>query len=577
MPQAVAAVAAWATAEFVAITGSTSLIAASAVYASVYAATAYAAYTGLNYGLTAIQGGGAPSSSSQGQLVSNAAAVAPNRHVIGRARVAGVTAWQGSFAWRQSDELNQGFGQAQVLSSTPITEIEGFYSADVLLEGVAAKYPYAITPPFHAVPVDIPDTLAANMLPYNKDQDANQSRLYYRGTIGSDPGERDPLLGFFADMPWQPLISSPNPDAPGDVKFWPDTNRADGLAMLYSAAFQDVNSFPQGPPRMSAVVKGIKAYDPRDVDQDVDDPETWAFTQNPAILAAWYVTRPFSFNVPYSDINLEALIAAANACDVQVETFASTGAAGDPPMEPRFFCGGEIVENDSRDATLAAICASMAGSWCVVGGTWYFYAGAYSEPTETIDGSWIMRNVEFTAQRSRLQLYNTVQGSFVSEARRWQAAPFPQVQDPALLALDNGVEIYETADLAFVQSHTVAQRVTLIELRRTHKPRSFKFETPIGFAMRLTTGMTVSLTQADYGIDDVPFRVTSWELGEQDESGQIWATITLDEDGADIYDVDLADLQDADALSPPDPEGGGLDTGSAPADPPTGDGETVVL
>lgn len=577
MPQAFAAVAAWATAEFVAATATTSLIAASAVYATVYAATAYAAYTGLNYGLQAINGGGAPSSSTQGQLVANAAPIAANRHIIGRARTAGVTAWQGSFSWKEGDDLNLGFGQAQVLSSTPVTEIETIFAADIELEGIQAKYKLG---PFAGLAVDIPDTLAANMLPYNKDQPVvGQSRLYYRADPGAAVGTRDPLLGFFADASWQPLVTSPDPAVSDLVPFWPDDARGDGLAMLYSAAYQDVNSFPQGPPRMSAVIKGIAAFDPRDVDQDADDEETWAFTQNPAILAAWYVTRPFSFAVPYSDINLQALIAAANACDVMVPTYPSTGVDDSDPMEPRFYCGGEIVENDSRDATLAAICASMAGSWCVIGGEWFFYAGAYSEPTEAIDDAWIMRSVEFTAQRSRLQLYNTVTGSFVSEARRWQAAPFPQVQDPALLALDNGVEIIETVDLPFVQSHTVAQRVVLIELRRTHKPRTFKFETPLGFAMRLVTGQTVSLTQQFYGIDDVPFRVVSWELGEQDGSGQIWATITLDEDGSDIYDVSLDDLEDADGLSSPGDDPGDIPTesGVAPDDPPSGEGGTVTL
>jgi hypothetical protein len=572
MPQAIAAVAAYATAEFIALTASTSVLAASAVYATVYAATAFAVYTGINYGLSAIQGGGgAPDPRSQGQLVSSTAPVSANRHVIGRARVAGVTAWQGSFAWNgprpvgggELDILNKGFGQAQVLSSTPITEIEGIYAADILLTGVAETYTGANV------------ALAANMLPYNKSQPAGQSRLYYRSTVGAAIGTRDTLLGWFADQSWQPQISSPDPATPGDVPFYSPTARGDGLAMLFSAAYQDVDSFPQGPPRMSAVVKGVAVFDPRDPDHDSADPDTWAFTQNPALLAAWYVTRPFSFDAHYSEIDTDALIAAANACDEVVATFSSTGSS----TEARFYCGGEITEEDNRDSTLAAICASMAGSWCIVGGMWFFYAGVYSEPTLAIDDTWIMRGIEFTAQRSRLQLYNTVNGSFVSEARRWQASPYPQVQDPALLALDNGIEIIEKTELAFVQSHTVAQRVILIELRRTHKPRSFKFEAPLGYAMRLAVGMTVALTQTPYGITDIPFRVSSWELTQQDDTGQIWATITLDEDGADIYDIGIGQLTDAPALADPDPINGDGEPadGGDPTTPPTGTGESVVV
>lgn len=572
MPQAIAAVAAWATAEFIAATATTSLIAASAVYAAAYVATSYAVYAGLNYALSAV-GGGGPNPQTQGQLVSSKQAVAANRHVIGRARVAGVTGWQGSFAWKSGDDLNKGFGQVQVLSATPITEIEAVLAADIELIGTAAIHQWGGPFDLNA----IPDTLAANMAPYNLNQITGVSRLYYRSSIGAEIGTRDPLLGYFADQIWQPLISSPDPAVPGDVPFYSIDARGDGLATLASAAYEDVSSFPQGPPRMSAVVKGIKCFDPRGTGQDPTDSSTWEFSQNPALLAAWYVTRPFSFAADYDHIDTETLIAAANACDEEVETFESTGAAGDPPMEPRFFCGGEVSEDDNRDLTLQAIIASMAGSWCVSGGVWFFYAGVYAEPTIDIDETWIMRSVIFTAQRSRLQLYNTVNGSFVSEARRWQAAPYPQVQDPAILAADNGVEIIETSDMAYVQSHTVAQRVALIGLRRTHKPRSFKFETPLGFALRLIIGQTVALTQIGYGIDDVPFRVASWELSTQDDTGEIWVTVNLDEDGADIYDATIADLTDAAALNAPDPPVFGSDAPPDPSDPPGGEGESVIV
>jgi hypothetical protein len=303
--------------------------------------------------------------------------------VIGRARVAGVTAWQGSFAWNgprpvgggELDVLNKGFGQAQVLSSTPITEIEGIYAADILLTGVAETYTGANV------------ALAANMLPYNKSQPAGQSRLYYRSTIGAAIGTRDTLLGWFADQSWQPQISSPDPASPGDVPFYSPTARGDGLAMLFSAAYQDVDSFPQGPPRMSAVVKGVAVFDPRDPDHDCRGSGHLGLYPEPG-AAGRLVRHPALFlRRPYSEIDLDALIAAANACDEEVATFSSTGST----TEPRFYCGGEITEEDNRDSTLAAICASMAGSWCIVGGMWFFYAGVYSEPTLAIDDTWIMR------------------------------------------------------------------------------------------------------------------------------------------------------------------------------------------
>lgn len=567
MPPAIAAVASWATAQIIAATAITSLAAAQAVWYAAYAAVSFAAYTGLNYALSAF--GGKPTPLSQGQLVANTAPVTANRHVFGRMRVAGVMGWQGSFAWKDGDEENHGYGQVQVLSSTPITEVEQVLAADLELVGTVETYTGEAV------------ALAANMEPYTKDQPAGQSRLYYRTDVGSAVGLRDPLMGWFADQSWQPLITSPNAAIGTPVRFYDVNARGDGLAKLSSAAYEDVVSFPQGPPRMSAVVKGVKVFDPRDPGQSADDPNTWNFSTNAALIAAWYVTRPFGFAVDYSDVDMELLILSANACDEMVQTFASTGAAGDPPMEPRYSCGGEAVEDDSRDQTLAAIVAAMAGGWCVSGNRWYFYAGVYMEPTVQVDDTWIMRNIEFTAQRSILQLFNTVNGSFMAEARRWQPAPFPQVQDPTILAADNGIEIVQTFDLAYVQSHTQAQRCMLIELRRTHKPRSLKFECPLGYAMRVIVGQTVGLTQADYGIDGVTFRVSSWEMMEQDDSGTIWVSIVLDEDGADIYEGDISDLTDMDGLSAPNPDPLPPDTSSSgggeTTDPPTGEGGSVIV
>lgn len=564
MPTAIAAVAAYVTAAVVSATATTSLIAAQIIYATAYAATAVAASAALNYGLDSVFGG-SPSSQEQGQLVSLTAPVSPNRHVIGRARVVGIAAWQGSFAWKSGDDTNHGFGQMQTISATPITEIEKVLASDITLTGVPESY----------TGVGAPRALAADQLPYNKGQGAGLSRLYYHADIGSDPGVRDPLLGWFADQAWQPLVTSPYAGDADMVPFYGTNSRGDGLAKLSSAAYEDIDSFPQGPPRMSAVVKGVKVYDPRDVGQDPDDPTTWEFSKNSALVAAWYITRPFSFAASYDEINIAALTVAANACDEEVETFASTGAAGDPPMEPRYFCGGEVIEDDNRDSTLAAIVATMAGSWCLTGGVWYFYAGVYSEPTEEIDDTWIMRNVTFTAQKSRLQAFNTVNGTFMSEARLWQAAPFPQVQDADALADDNGVEIIQPVDLPFVQSHTLAQRISIIQTRRLHKPRALRAEYPLGYALRLIIGQTVAITRSILGLAALPFVVTSWEIVGMDDDGTIWVAINCDEDGADIYETTIDDLQDADGSSDPSPPP--ESEGDVTPDPPGGEAEGVIL
>lgn len=565
MPQGIAIIAAYITAQATAVVGS-SLLAAQIVYATAYVAVTVGASAALNYALSALQGGGVPTPA--GQTVSSTAPVEPNRHLVGRGRTYGVTAQQGSCAANAGDDKNLAFFQIQTISSTPITEVEKVLVADIEMIPIVETMTGAAL------------FFAADLPPYNSGQALGKSRLYYNFDIGSDPGVRDPLVGWYADQVWQPLVTSPYLDGVGMVPFYSPDARGDGLAKLSSVAYQDVNSFPAGPPRVSVVAKGIACYDPRDPDQHPLDRLTWTFTENPALIAAWYITRPFGFDSTYDEIDLDILIASANACEEMVETFESTlpEIVGPPPLEMRYRCGGEVIESENRDDVLAAICASMAGSWSQTGGRWYIFAGVYFAPTVSIDDTWIMRNVQFVAQGSRLQLYNTVQGVFMSEARRWQTAPYPQVQEPDLLAADNGQEIIETVDLAYVPSHTQAQRCMLIELRRSHKPRAFSFETPIGFAMRVVIGQAISLSQlaVGYMIDDMPARVSSWELSEQDDTGQIWVKISLDEDGPDIYASTIADLHDADGLTQSDPAPN-PESGDIPeTDAPTGTIEEVI-
>lgn len=576
MADPISAVAAYVTAQIVAATATTSLVTAQIIYGAVYVGTTVAVSAGLTYASSAI-GGSGPSPDQSGQAVAAAMGSAePNRHLVGRCRTFGVMAWQGSFAGGDGDTVNKVFGQMQVISSSPITEIEAVFCADVELVGIPALFYLG------GFSIPIPDTLAANQSPFNDGQgDDGVSRLYYRTDVGSDPGVRDALLGFYADQPWQPLVPPPYADPDGSLPlgpFYPLDARGDGLAKLSSAAFQDVNSFPAGPPRMSVVGKGVPVFDPRDPDQYFDDPETWQWSENPALIAAWYITRPFGFDDPFEDIDLDLLISAANCCDVMVDTFSSTGAGGDDPVEKRYRISGEIIESQNRDDTLNQICACMAGSWAKSGGKWFLYAGQYYAPTESVDNDWIMRNVVFTAQKSRFELYNTVRGNYLAEARRWQTSPYPQVQDAAALADDNGEEIVETIDLAFVPSHTQAQRCMLIELRRSHLPRIFKFETPVGFALRLMVGQTIALTQTGLGyeIGAVPFRVNSWELTPQDESGELWVSIELTEESSAIYNIDLSDLLDADDLSPGDPPPEAPASTGEGNPPPEGEIEPVV-
>jgi hypothetical protein len=107
-------------------------------------------------------------------------------------------------------------------------------------------------------------------------------------------------------------------------ELWTADHRGDGLATVLFA-YQTTpeshfaNVYPNGKPEHSAVIDGALVYDPRDEEQDPEDPDTWAFSTNLALLRLHHLTQPYGGRLSLTDdINLDDWIAAADVCDETV-------------------------------------------------------------------------------------------------------------------------------------------------------------------------------------------------------------------------------------------------------------------
>lgn len=494
----------------------------------------------LYYGIQQLLGTGEKPSVVGGQTIAHSESDAPFRHVVGKMRVWGVRVWPTpypvTFKHRDADSQNHAYGQFQMLSATRVTSIDAVYSDDVLLELVEEERTGEPTSQFWA----------ADNSPMGSGLSVGNSHLYVNYGIGdSDPGPRDTLLGWYSDE-----ISGQNP-------FWPMDATPDAAAWLSSVSIEDADPvvvFPNGPPRLSALVTGIRVYDSRDAAQDPDDSDTWVWSDNSALIAAWFINQPFGFAVSYDDIDLDWLSIAANDCDVNVATFASTLDPGAVPpyLEKKYRCWGEVVEGDDRDGTLAAICATMAGGWAEVGGKWYIFAGAYHSPVVSVTDDWIFGEVHYIAQGEISQAITTLSGTFLSPTNRWQQLPYPKVTNADALAEVGGNAVEDSLDLVYVPSHTQAQRIAAIAIQKRRLGRSVTFQTYLGYALQARPGELVSLELPKSSVPEMKMRVDSWNLmvvatdakGEGDTGGQLMVEMTLTEDSADVYEVDIDDLTD---------------------------------
>lgn len=106
-----------------------------------------------------------------------------------------------------------------------------------------------------------------------------------------------------------------------------DSNfRGQGVAYVYARYQPDQTAYPNGMPNLSAQVRGVKLYDPR------DGQTRW--NPNPALAWRDYMTAAYGMGATAAEIDDEFVKAAANACEeivttLPVESVAESVSAGD--------------------------------------------------------------------------------------------------------------------------------------------------------------------------------------------------------------------------------------------------------
>lgn len=163
---------------------------------------------------------------------------------------------------------------------------------------------------------------------------------------------------------------------------WTENHRGDGqasLGMVCRAPEQEKmqTAFPYGPPSLTAVMELALVWDFRDEAQDPEDPETWVFSRNSALILCWHECfNPFGSKRDFRKAILPVLDMwqeEADVCDEDVPL-----AVGG--TEKRYECGGiDSTKNDPKAAT-NAILASCDGWMCERGdGALLFVAGKFRE------------------------------------------------------------------------------------------------------------------------------------------------------------------------------------------------------
>lgn len=284
---------------------------------------------------------------------------------------------------------------------------------------------------------------------------------------------------------------------------WNANCKQQGRAAVHLGLRWDANAFPNGlPSTISFDVSGKECYDPRT--------GLTQWTDNPALCILDYLlSTSYGMKVPLTQIDTASFIAAANICDETILTRAANGGA----PEKRYTMNGCFDVSGSRADVLRSMLLSMCGYLVPPGDKWRIYAGAYRSPTVTLTDDDIRDTLQVQMRTSRSDLFNNIQGTYISPLNQWQPSDYP-FQPPSTNTMysdEDGEVIWEDLQLDFTTSPTMAQRIARITLERSRRQVTFTAPCKLT-AYQVQAGDVVEFSHPRFGWVNKTFEVLQVDL-----------------------------------------------------------------
>ena len=299
---------------------------------------------------------------------------------------------------------------------------------------------------------------------------------------------------------------------------WTSQHRLAGIAHLYCRFRWNPDLFPNGAPTVTATVKGIKVYDPRDT--------TTAWSDNPALCIRDYLTNTrYGCRIPESMIDDTAIEDAADYCD------ATSSEYDDGGTRKRYLCNGIVNTDQMPLDNLRQLLTSCRGMLIFTGGKYKLICDkAEDTPTFTFDadniiGGW---NIDLGDKRSRA---NRVRVRYFNSEKQWQ--PDIVVVDSETLRTDedNGVVLEQQIELPYSATEGIARQLGTIHLNISRQ------------SIRVSLTATLAALQNDVG--DVVYiyhDTPAWTMGGV---GKEFRIISMRIKNNDEVEVSLSEYADA--------------------------------
>lgn len=341
---------------------------------------------------------------------------------------------------------------------------------------------------------------------------------------------------------------------------WTSAHTGTGLAYLVVELDYDADAFPSGIPNISAVIRGIKCYDPRD--------GVTRWTENPALLMRAYAIHPLGGRLSAGQIDDDSIIAAANICD-QASAYSTVNPTwpGLRVHNHKLYTAGTVAKSGTRPSdVLNDLAQAMGGRWCMVDNKLRVVAGAYTSPVMPLTESWLHDGgaIQVQPSRARADVVNAITGTFADSTKHYKVLNYPKVTADAYVAAD-GKELPTDIAMPAVTWSGQAQYIAACQLRYSRQGLTVKLSCNMR-AYQCEPFDVISVTLPRFGWSAKPFEVLDAAFSLD---GGI--DLSLKEIDPSIWDMDASFLDSDPApntLLPspwdlPDVEGLALDGGTA--------------
>lgn len=286
---------------------------------------------------------------------------------------------------------------------------------------------------------------------------------------------------------------------------WTTAHKLTGYTYCVITLDLNFGRFQGGPPNITAKIRGKKIYDYRTA--------TTAYSNNPALCVADYLTSTAGFSATVGQIDSTAVIAAANACDTQV-----------------FTTDGVISTDNARDANLQMLEDAMAGTTHFSGGVWRIIAGAWASPVMTLTDSTTLAGAIEVVQASnpREGRFNGARGQYVPSNGLGVSTDFTPYTVASYLSAD-GASLVKDIQLPMTATNAQCQKLAAIEVERSRLGLTINYPAQLS-CWKLQPGDRVNVSNTELGFVSKTFRVVDWAFAANAPQ-----SLVLTEDASSAY------------------------------------------